>query len=105
MLSRLVVGRHVLRVVEPLLVRGRFRQLDRIEIVGDAAAGLLIGQTDQPHHEKERHHGGHEVRMSDLPCAAFDDILAIVASADDDDFLLICISHYLSAFQSLLQPA
>ena len=40
------------------------------EIIGEAAPLFLGGGVDQPHQQEERHHGGDEIGVGDLPGAA-----------------------------------
>ena len=47
--------------------RGRLADGGGREIVGDAALLLGAGGVDQPHQQEERHHGGDEVGVGDLP--------------------------------------
>ena len=46
------------------------RQAHGIEVVGDLGQHTLVGRIDQPHHQKKRHHGGHEVGVGYFPDAA-----------------------------------
>ena len=48
----------------------RFRQAGGREIIGDTLALNVGGDVQQPQQKKERHHRGHEVGVSDFPCAA-----------------------------------
>ena len=60
---------------------------DRIEIGGDLGDRLLVGGADQPHHQKQRHHGRHEIGIGDFPGAAMMALVVpLAAPADDDDF-------------------
>ncbi|MNG77275.1 hypothetical protein D3C79_358210 [compost metagenome] len=52
------------------LVAGGQRHLQRrAKIFGDLRQLLRAGDRQQPHHQEERHHGGHKVSISNLPGA------------------------------------
>src|SRR5690606_41998153 len=55
------------RIVDAAPVGVVVHQLDGVEIAGDGGLGLLACRIDQPHHQEETHHGGHEVGEGDLP--------------------------------------
>ena len=57
-------------ILQPLAAGVAVDQLDRVEVAGDRRLGLLVGGVDQPHHQEEAHHRGHEVGEGDLPDAA-----------------------------------
>ncbi len=64
-------------------------QLDGIEIAGNRRLGFLIGGIDEPHHEEEGHHGGHEVGIGDLPHATMMAVMVVMpAAAHNDDLAL-----------------
>ena len=53
---------------------------------------LFVGGAKEPHEKEERHHGGHEIGVSDLPCAAMvtalNDLLPL-----DDDWRFVAVGH------------
>ena len=67
---RRVLGCAFLRIIQPAFLNRPVDQLHRIEIARQRGLGLLIGRADQPKHEEQGHHGGHEIGEGDFPCAA-----------------------------------
>ena len=53
------------------------RYRGRRKIVGEAAFLLFGGRVEQPEQEKKRHHGGHEIGVSDFPGAAMMSMAAL----------------------------
>ncbi len=47
----------------------RLNRDGRREVVGQPFLLLFGGRVEQPHQQEEGHHGGHEVRIGDFPCA------------------------------------
>ena len=75
-------------ILQPFAARVAIDQLDRVEVAGDRRLGLLVGGADQPHHEEEAHHGGHEVGKGDFPDAAVMRLIMVAMRMPDDDDLV-----------------
>ena len=56
----------------------------RGEIVGNAFFVAFRGGTQQPHQQKESHHGRHKVGVGNLPGAAMRGVPALLHALDDD---------------------
>src|SRR5206468_9403103 len=54
------------------------------EVLRDLLAQPHVGLREQPEHDEQRHHRGHEVRVGDLPRAAVVGGVALLLPADDD---------------------
>src|ERR1039458_9472984 len=54
-----------------------------LEVSADGLLHLFTG-VEQPQHDEERHHGGDEVGVSDLPCAAVVAAMALLLLDNDD---------------------
>ena len=66
-------------------VAAQERDLDRCgEVAGDALEVAFGGRTQQPHEQKESHHGRHEVGVGDLPRAPVRYMPALLDALDDD---------------------
>ena len=80
--------RAVADILQALAAGVAVDQLDRVEIAGDRRLGLLVGGVDQPHHQEEAHHGGHEIGKGDLPDAAVMGLVMVAMRVPDDDDLV-----------------
>src|ERR1700722_9010123 len=56
-----------------------------LEVFKERGALFFGPRRAEPHHEEERHHGRHEIRVRDLPCAAVMAALVALLALDDDD--------------------
>ena len=54
-------------VAHALCWRRLVAQLDRVEVTGELGDLFLGARIDEPHHQEERHHRGHEIRVGDFP--------------------------------------
>ena len=84
-----LVGVLFWHAVDALLRLGRLLDLHRIEVTGDERLGVLVGSANDPQHEEEGHHRGHEIGEGDLPGAAVMLALVRAAAPDDDDFRML----------------
>src|SRR5207249_4352762 len=84
------VLRHHLRLARLRLVhvagdhRAAAQHARAPEVLRDLLAEPHVGLRQQPEHDEERHHRGHEVRVGDLPRAAVVRGVALLLPADDD---------------------
>ncbi len=92
-------------VAEAGRLRGGVHELDRVEVFDDGGLGLVVGR-QQPHDQEEGHHGGHEIRVGDLPRAAVVAVLVAAAVAlDDDDLVGVgLVAHAASSPTAFARP-
>ena len=82
-----VLGRTLVGIMQPAFLHSHVDQLHGIEIARERSLGFFVRRTDQPEHEEQSHHGGHEIREGDFPGAAVAAV-AVVAHAPDNQQLV-----------------
>ena len=91
------------RAVDALFRLRRVFELHRIEVAGDDGLGVLVAGVDDPQHEEERHHRGHEIGEGDLPGAAVMAVAAHHLLLDDDDVAVMPVRHEISRSRQCLR--
>ena len=90
------LGKHAVAAKNTFAAAGNPRDRHgRREIFGDTLALLFRRRVLQPHQEKERHHGGHEVGIGDLPGAPMMPVAAGDLLSLDDDWRDIAVCAHI----------